>query len=258
MTLFVGTSGWQYKSWRGRFYPQDLAQARWLEWFAERFRVVEVNNTFYRLPPPETFEAWARRTPADFVIVPKVSRYLTHIKRLKEPEEPVQRFLRHAAPLGDKLGPLLVQLPPDMVADVARLEQALDLFPADLRVAVEFRHESWFTDDVRKVLESHGAALCLADRGSKLLAPLWQTADWGYVRLHEGTASPRPCYGRAALASWGRRIAGMWGAQPDVYVFFNNDPLGCAVRDAAVFAHEAARVGLGPTRVPAVGDLTVG
>lgn len=258
MTLFVGTSGWQYKSWRGRFYPEDVAQARWLEWFAERFRVVEVNNTFYRLPPPDTFEAWARRTPADFVIAPKVSRYLTHVKRLKEPEEPVQRFLRHAAPLGDKIGPLLVQLPPDLAADVARLERVLELFPEGVRVAVEFRHQSWFTDEVRKVLESHGAALCLADRRSKLLTPPWQTADWGYVRLHEGTASPRPCYGRTALASWGRRIAGMWGAESDVYVFFNNDPLGCAVRDAAVFAGEATGAGLRPTRVPALGDVTVG
>jgi uncharacterized protein YecE (DUF72 family) len=170
----------------------------------------------------------------------------------------VQRFLHHAAPLGDKLGPLLVQLPPDLAADVERLERVLGLFPAGLRVAVEFRHPSWFSDDVRRVLESHGAALCLADRRSKLLSPLWQTAGWSYVRLHEGTASPRPCYGRSALASWGRRIADIWGSEADVYVFFNNDPLGCAVRDAAVFAREAASAGLRPTRVPAVGDVAVG
>ena len=258
MTLFVGTSGWQYKSWRGRFYPEDMAQARWLEWFAERFRVVEVNNTFYRLPPPETFEAWARRTPADFVVAPKMSRYLTHVKRLKEPDEPVQRFLRHAAPLGAKCGPILVQLPPDLAADVGRLDRALGLFPEGLRVAVEFRHPSWFSEEVRKVLESHRAALCLADRASKLLGPLWQTAEWSYVRLHEGTAAPRPCYGRAALETWARRLAADWGPEADVYVFFNNDPLGCAVRDATVFAQAAERAGLRPTRAPSVSDVNFG
>ncbi|MDP9071360.1 MAG: DUF72 domain-containing protein [Actinomycetota bacterium] len=258
MTVYVGTSGWQYKSWRGRFYPEKVAQGRWLEWFAERFQVVEVNNTFYRLPPPETFRAWAQRTPADFVVAPKLSRYLTHVKRLKDPDEPVRRFLRHAAPLGDKLGPLLVQLPPDLAADVERLDRVLALFPEGLRVAVEFRHESWFTEDVRKVLESYGAALCLADRRSRLLSPLWQTAEWAYVRLHEGTAEPRPCYGRTALATWSRRLADTWGAEAEIFVFFNNDPLGCAVRDAAVFAQEAERAGLRPTRVPALGDVKVG
>ncbi len=250
MTVFVGTSGWQYASWRGPFYPDDLAQSRWLEWFAHRFQVVEVNNTFYRLPSPETFKGWAGRTPPDFVIAPKVSRYLTHVKRLKEPEEPVRRFLDHAAPLGGKLGPLLVQLPPNLAADVGRLDAVLALF-GPRRVAVEFRHDSWFTDEVRAVLESHGAALCLADRRSRKVSPLWRTADWGYVRLHEGTASPPPCYGRAALDGWARRLAETWGPGADVYVFFNNDPRACAVRDAVAFARLAERAGLATSRVTA-------
>lgn len=250
MTVYVGTSGWQYASWRGPFYPEDLAQARWLEWFADRFQVVEVNNTFYRLPPPDTFRSWAERTPPDFVIVPKVSRYLTHVKRLKDAEEPVKRFLDHAAPLGAKLGPLLVQLPPNLAADVARLDAVLALF-GDRRVAVEFRHDTWFTDEVRSVLESHGAALCLADRRSRTVSPLWRTAEWGYVRFHEGTASPRPCYGRAALDGWARRLAETWGPDADVYVFFNNDPRACAVRDAATFARLAEGAGLATSRVTA-------
>jgi uncharacterized protein YecE (DUF72 family) len=250
VTVFVGTSGWQYASWRGPFYPDDLAQSRWLEWFADRFQVVEVNNTFYRLPPPDTFRSWAERTPADFVIVPKVSRYLTHVKRLKDPEEPVKRFLDHAAPLGPKMGPLLVQLPPNLAADVDRLDAVLELF-GDRRVAVEFRHDSWFTDEVRSVLESHDAALCLADRKSKTVSPMWRTAEWGYVRFHEGTASPRPCYGRTALDSWARRLAETWGPESDVYVFFNNDPRACAVRDAAVFARLAEAAGLSASRVTA-------
>jgi uncharacterized protein YecE (DUF72 family) len=250
VTVFVGTSGWQYASWRGPFYPDELAQSRWLEWFADRFQVVEVNNTFYRLPPPDTFRSWAERTPADFVIVPKVSRYLTHVKRLKDPEEPVKRFLDHAAPLGPKMGPLLVQLPPNLAADVDRLDAVLELF-GDRRVAVEFRHDSWFTDEVRSVLESHDAALCLADRKSKTVSPMWRTAEWGYVRFHEGTASPRPCYGRTALDSWARRLAETWGPESDVYVFFNNDPRACAVRDAAVFARLAEAAGLSASRVTA-------
>lgn len=258
MTLFVGTSGWQYDSWRKRFYPEELVKTRWLEHYAARFRVVEINNTFYRLPNPHTFAEWARRTPADFVFVPKVSRYLTHVKRLREPEEPVRRFLDHAAPLGTKLGPVLVQLPPTLTADVGHLDATLRLFPSTVRVAVEFRHPSWFSDEVRLVLESHSAALCLADRHSQSLSPLWRTADWVYLRLHEGRASPHPCYGQEALAGWAGRLLKNWGSTADAYVFFNNDGAGCAVRDAIRFAAAARRIGLDPTRVPEGDEVTVG
>ena len=256
--MFVGTSGWQYDSWRARFYPSELPKSRWLEYYAERFQVVEVNNTFYRLPGAETFAEWARRTPGDFVVAPKVSRYLTHIKRLKEPEEPVARFLDHAGPLGAKLGPLLVQLPPNLEADAGRLEAALARFPRGLRVAVEFRHDSWFTDKVREVLAAHGAALCLADRRSRALGPEWRTAGWCYLRMHEGRASPAPCYGARALDSWARRVADGWGPAADVYVFFNNDARACAVRDAIRFARAARGHGLEPTRVPAPDEVKAG
>ena len=163
MPVLVGTSGWQYRDWRGRLYPQRLAQGRWLEHYAERFATVESNNAFYRLPEPGTFAAWADRTPPDFVMAVKASRFLTHVKRLRDPEEPVGRLMDHARHLGAKLGPVLLQLPPTLRADPGALERTLRAFPAGVRVAVEPRHDSWWTDEVRDLLGALGAALCLAD-----------------------------------------------------------------------------------------------
>jgi uncharacterized protein YecE (DUF72 family) len=255
--LVVGTSGWQYASWRGRFYPREVPQRRWLDHYASRFACVEVNNTFYNLPASETFARWAEQTPDDFRFALKLSRYLTHIRRLREPEESIKLFLERAAPLHAKLGPLLLQLPPTMRADVPRLQAALDAIPSRHRVAVEFRHASWYTEEVAAVLSRHDAALCLTDRLGRPLQPLWRTASWGFVRLHEGRASPRPCYGDAALRSWVHRVESLWSPDEDVYVFFNNDPRGCAVRDAVRFARTAARRGLRPTRVPLLAEAPV-
>lgn len=249
MVLYVGTSGWQYKDWRGAFYPRELKQDAWLEHYAERFQTVELNNSFYRLPDASTFAAWARRTPEDFVMAVKMSRFLTHIKRLKEPREPVERFFSRARRLGSKLGPVLVQLPPQLEVDLERLGEVLQLMPREVRVALEFRHESWFIEEVRDLLTEHGAALCLAD-SPRRRTPRWRTADWGFVRFHEGQARPRPCYGRRSLAAWTEAIAGMWSAGDDVYAYFNNDWHGCAVRDAIVFADLGAAAGLRPTRGP--------
>jgi uncharacterized protein YecE (DUF72 family) len=257
LTAFIGTSGWQYRHWRRTFYPEGVAQSRWLEFYAERFQIVELNNSFYRLPPRETFEKWALRTPSDFILAAKMSRYLTHIKKLKEPEEPVARFLEHAAGLGSKLGPVLIQLPPTLQADPSALDDTLGRFPDSVRVAVEFRHDSWWNDEVKSILEAHGAALCLADRHSKPFSALWRTTDWTFLRFHEGEAKPHPCYGRTAIESWVRRLTEGWGPGSDVYVFFNNDPRACALRDARVFAAAARRAGFETTRVPAAGDVTV-
>ncbi|NUT19633.1 MAG: DUF72 domain-containing protein [Hamadaea sp.] len=229
--LVIGTSGWQYRDWRGRFYPADLAQAHWLEYYAERFATVEVNNAFYRLPKRSTFEQWRARTPDGFCVAVKMSRYLTHIKRLNEPAEPVARFLGRAEALGDRLGPVLLQLPPTLRADTDALIETLQRFPRDVRVAVEPRHSSWWTDDVRRALEKHNAALSWADRGGRPVTPLWRTADFGYLRLHEGRAHPRPHYGRTALKTWLARIEDAFDAEP-VYVYFNNDH-GAAATDNA-------------------------
>jgi uncharacterized protein YecE (DUF72 family) len=254
--LRIGTSGWQYRDWRGAFYPRDLAQRAWLEYYAERFATVEVNNTFYRLPERETFEGWAARAPADFEFVIKASRYLTHVRRLQGPAQPVARLLGHAAGLGAKLGPVLVQLPPTLRADPARLEATLARFPTGQRVAVEPRHESWFTDDVYAVLAARDAALCLTDRRGRP-GPIERTAGWAFLRMHEGTAHPRPCYGDRALTGWIERLAERWPARAECYVFFNNDPRACAVRNAARFAQLAARAGLHPTRAPEPQSVSV-
>ncbi len=258
MSIVVGTSGWQYRHWRETFYPRGLAQARWLEYFAERFQTVEINNTFYRLPERKVFEAWAARTPDDFVLAPKMSRYLTHIKRLREPEDSVRLFLERAEPLGSKTGPILLQLPPNFKVDVERLTDVVKVLPDRFRWTVEFRHASWYTDQVESLLRDHGVALCLADRLNQPVSPLWRTADWAYVRFHEGRASPRPCYGRQALDTWAGRIAERWPDDCDIYVYFNNDPLGCALRDARVFAIAMERHGYPVTRVPAASDISVG
>jgi uncharacterized protein YecE (DUF72 family) len=238
--MFVGTSGWQYRDWRGPFYPPKLPQRSWLEYYADQFPTVEVNNAFYRLPERSTFEQWRDRTPAGFVVAVKVSRYLTHIKRLRDPAEPVARFLDRAAGLGAKLGPVLLQLPPTLPADPLALGATLDRFPADVRVVVEPRHASWWCDEVQAVLTGHGAALCWADRRGRPVTPLWRTGDFGYLRLHEGTASPHPRYGRAALRSWRDRLAQAFPAGEDVYVYFNNDHGGAAIEDARVLAEMAA------------------
>jgi uncharacterized protein YecE (DUF72 family) len=248
--LLVGTSGWQYRDWRGRFYPDGLPQRRWLEHFAGRFATVEVNNAFYRLPDRSTFVQWRERTPEDFCVAVKMSRYLTHIKRLKEPAEPVARFLGRAEALGDRLGPVLLQLPPTLRADVDTLAETLRRFPRDVRVAVEPRHESWWSDDTRRTLERHGAALCWADRLGRPVTPLWRTAGFGYLRMHEGRARPRPRYGPAALRSWLDRIGKEFGDEDPVHVYFNNDPGGAAVVDATALGALARSRGMAASRTP--------
>lgn len=250
MTVLVGTSGWQYKDWRGVLYPPDQPQRLWLEEYARQFATVESNAAFYRLPEEKTFADWRDRTPDGFVMAVKASRYLTHIKRLRDPQEPVGRLMSHAVRLGPRLGPVLLQLPPTLHADAALLDTCLGCFPADARVAVEPRHTSWWTTEIRAVLERRGAALCWADRRSRPVTPLWRTADWGYLRLHGGRAQAGPRYGKQALASWARRIADTWPDRADVYTYFNNDTGGAAVLDAVRFARAASAAGRSVSRTP--------
>jgi uncharacterized protein YecE (DUF72 family) len=246
--IWLGTSGWQYRDWRPGFYPAGLPQRLWLEHYARDFATIEVNNAFYRLPERSTFESWRERT-SDLLFAVKMSRYLTHIKRLRDPAEPIARFLNRAEGLQSRLGPVLLQLPPNLPADPELLDQALRRFPASVRVAVEPRHESWWTAPIRRVLESRNAALCWADRKGRPVTPGWRTADWGYLRMHEGTANPRPRYGRRAMSSWIDRLGTEYGSA-DSYVYFNNDTGGAAITDAVEFAGVAQRQGLAVTRHP--------
>jgi uncharacterized protein YecE (DUF72 family) len=245
MPVLVGTSGWQYRDWRGPLYPPGLAQRAWLEYYAARYGTVENNATFYRLPGTETFVSWRAATPEGFVMAIKASRYLTHIRRLRDPAEPVARLLRAASGLGDRLGPVLLQLPPTLRADPGALDACLAEFAREsrVRVAVEFRHESWWTPETRDVLARHNAALCWADRLGQALAPLWHPADWGYLRCHEGAAEPWPRYDTPALRGWVDRITRSWPARADVFVYFNNDQRAAALHDAAAFAALARDTG---------------
>jgi len=243
MRLWIGTSGWQYRDWRGTVYPADVPLAHWLEAYAGRFPTVENNSAFYRLPARETFADWHARVPAGFVMAVKASRFLTHVKRLRDPAQPVARLLDRAAGLNGNLGPILLQLPPNLAADEDLLADCLREFPTGVRVAVEPRHPSWWSDGVRGVLERHGAALVWSDRRSRPVGPLWRTADWAYLRLHEGRAQPWPRYGRSALRSWVQRLAAGWGEGCDGFVYFNNDPGGAAVHDAEAMRALAIRSG---------------
>lgn len=243
MPLLIGTSGWQYRDWRDDFYPPGLVQRRWLEYYSEQFPTVEVNNAFYRLPERTVFQGWRERTPAGFVIAVKASRYLTHVRRLREPAEQVRRLMDRVSGLGERLGPILLQLPPTMRADAELLSDCLRCFPAGTRVAVEPRHPSWFGDGTRAALERNGAALCWADRRGRPVTPLWRTTDWAYLRLHEGRAADWPRYGRRSLATWVARLADQWPHRAQAYVYFNNDQNGAAVRDARAFAAVAERAG---------------
>ena len=246
MPVLVGTSGWQYRDWRDVLYPAGLAQRNWLEYYASRYATVENNGTFYRLPGGQTFADWRARTPAEFVMAVKASRYLTHVQRL------VIRLNRSAAccvrPPGlvtgwdrccsscPRISPRTRGCSTGACASSPRFRRPGEpgrRRRGPVRVAVEFRHDSWWTEEIREVLARHHAALCWADRLGRPVSPLWRTADWGYLRLHEGAAQPWPRYGERALTSWVQRIAGTWPDDADVFVFFNNDPGGAAVYDAA-------------------------
>jgi uncharacterized protein YecE (DUF72 family) len=231
ITAYVGTSGWQYRDWRGNFYPEKEPAATWLELYARAFCTVEVNNTFYRLPPRSTFENWRARTPSGFELAIKASRYLTHVRRLRDPREPVDRLLSRVAALGPRTGPLLLQLPPTLRIDVPLLQSTLEAIGTRMKTAVEFRHRSWFTDEVLDVLDRAGAALVLADRPRARVRPV-VTGRWSYVRFHRGTETGSR-YRRSKLRRWADVIAGLEAR--DVYVYFNNDQGGAAPRDAATF-----------------------
>jgi uncharacterized protein YecE (DUF72 family) len=227
--IIVGTSGWQYDDWRGRFYPKGLPTARWLEHFSRVFPSVEVNNSFYRLPDESAFDRWRALTPDGFVVTIKASRYITHVKRLRDAEEPLELFWSRCARLQDKLGPVLFQLPPRFKADVGRLRTFIGLLPQALRPAFEFRDPSWETDEVFSMLDGAGAALVLPDWPDR--EPVVRVCGgWSYVRFHKGSRV-RPGYSRAKLERWADRMIDL--GPGDVYVYFNNDTGGAALRNAA-------------------------
>jgi uncharacterized protein YecE (DUF72 family) len=227
--VLVGCSGWSYPHWRGVVYPEDVPMARWLEQYASRFDAVEVNATFYRLPTRSAARRWAEATPDGFTFAVKASRYLTHVRRLRELPAGLERFRERIEPLGesDKLGPVLWQLPAAFHRDDERLARALpELGPG--RHAFEFRHPSWFVADVEALLGEHGVALVVADSHRRRLPDAGQTTDWAYIRFHDGRGRDGN-YSDRQLREWALRIR---RARGDGYVFFNNDWNGFAVANA--------------------------
>jgi uncharacterized protein YecE (DUF72 family) len=230
--LWIGTSGWVYKHWIGVLYPPKLPQGRYLPLYARDFPTVEINRSYYRLPERAVFEAWREQSPPGFLFAVKASRYLTHMKKLKDPEQPLERLMTAAQGLGEKLGPVLFQFPRWWGVNVERLDAflvALERY-RPTRFAVEFRHASWLIPEVYERLERFGAALCLPV-GWGIPLDVQVTAPWTYVRMHGGETTN--AFSDAALETWAARIAEFRARGMDVYAYFNNDPFGDAVRDAA-------------------------
>ncbi|HSE57247.1 MAG TPA: DUF72 domain-containing protein [Nitrospiraceae bacterium] len=228
----IGTSGWHYKHWRGPFYPENLSATRMLAWYVERFDTVEINNSFYRLPALETFTAWRDATPAGFCFAVKASRYMTHRKKLHEPEAALERFMPPVEALDGKLGPILFQLPPRWACNLDRLSGLLEVLPKTHRYAFEFRDPSWHVPAVYRLLEKHLAALCLYELDG-FLSPIEVTADYVYVRLHGPGRKYQGDYSTAILQSWAERIDRWQAALKAVYVYFDNDQAGFAAKNAA-------------------------
>jgi uncharacterized protein YecE (DUF72 family) len=231
----IGCSGWNYAHWRaGAFYPPRLPQREWLRFYAERFPTVEVNATFYRLPRRDTVERWADGTPEGFDFAVKVSRYLTHVVRLRDAGRHLALLLERIEPLraAGKLGPLLWQLPPTFARDDDRLAQTLADVPPGLRHAFEFRHRSWFAPETFALLREHGAALVVGDRPEvHAFQTRDRTADFAYVRFHHGSRGRRGNYSETELREWAHQLR-MWASKGDVYGYFNNDWEAFAPRNA--------------------------
>jgi len=220
MNLYVGTSGYSYKEWKGPFYPQDLPEKQMLRFYAESFRTVEINNTFYRMPKPAVLEGWGAEVGANFKFVLKASQRITHMQRLKDAGDSVAYLLKVAEVLMERLGPLLFQLPPYFKKDAPRLREFLALLPPGRRAAFEFRHQSWFDSEIFDLLREHQAALCIAEAENDLEIPFVSTADWGYLRLR------RPDYGDVELGAWVERVRQQqWS---DAFIFFKHEDEGKA------------------------------
>ena len=227
----IGCSGWQYKHWRGDFYPADLPTSRWFAHYALSFDTVEINNSFYRLPPPETFAKWREQAPSRFLYAVKASRFLTHMKKLKDPEDPLARFFENARQLAARLGPVLYQLPPRWPLNLERLEIFLRALPRGYRHTVEFREPSWYDERVYELLRRYNVALCLHDMQGSASGKL-VVGPFIYVRFHFGTKKYGGGYSDDRLDDWAEWLAARAADRLHVFAYFNNDTGGHAPRDA--------------------------
>jgi uncharacterized protein YecE (DUF72 family) len=227
----IGCSGWNYRHWRSAFYPEGLPVKRWFAFYAEHFDTVEINNSFYRLPKAETFDAWRDQAPVGFCYAVKANRFLTQAKKLKDCEEPVARMMAPVRHLGDTLGPILYQLPPRFRRNLDRLETFLELLPSDIVHVFEFRERSWLTDDMLALLERHGASFCAHDMPD-LATERWAVGPLAYVRFHGGSGKYWGRYTDKALLGWADWMVAQARSGRPVWAYFNNDTEAAAIHDA--------------------------
>lgn len=230
--IMIGCSGWSYPHWKGLFYPEDLSQKEWFSFYAQTFDTVEINNTFYNLPPEKTFKGWAEKAPDGFIYSVKANRYITHVKRLTD-SDALNRFLDRVWLLGNHLGPVLYQLPPNWRCNLQRLESFIKQLPGDLTHVFEFRDQSWMNDDVFTLLEDGGASFCVHDMGG-LQVPRLATGRVAYVRFHGHDQTYAGKYPEPVLRSWAKWLESEIGEKREIYAYFNNDRDAHAVQDALI------------------------
>jgi len=234
-TLLVGTSGWSYDHWVGPFYPSGLPSTKRLLYFSQHFPTVEINSSFYHLPSEKTLATWRETVPEGFIFAAKASRFVTHIKRLQDPKS-VELFLERIGILGDRLGPILFQLPPSLGKDLPRLLKFFEFLPSNLRLAFEFRHDSWYSSDLYDALRQKEAALCIHDLNQRV-TPIEVTASFVYIRFHGTVGKYGGKYPTSNLVKWAGKIREFLRRKLAVYVYFNNDAYGYAVENAKELNH---------------------
>lgn len=229
---FIGTSGFHYKHWIGTYYPEKTKPENFMGFYLKDFKTVELNNPFYHLPTKQTFLNWRKQTPKDFIFSVKASRYITHNKKLKDPQEPLANFLENAAGLKEKLGPVLFQLPPGWKFNEERLASFLSVLPKGLRTTFEFRNESWYNTQTFNLLREHNVAFCIYEL-ARHSSPIEMTADFVYIRLHGPTEHKyQGSYPDKTLKEWALRIKSWNEEGKDVYCYFDNDQAGYAAFNA--------------------------
>jgi uncharacterized protein YecE (DUF72 family) len=229
--VHVGTSGWHYKHWCGPFYPEKFAPSKMLRWYIQHFDTVEINNSFYRLPTSEALAGWCRETPPDFCFAVKASRYITHNRKLKDPEQSFEKFFSQVAQLGKRLGPILFQLPPSWRVNLERLQEFLQSLPGRRRYVMEFRNATWNTPQVYEALQKHNVAYCLFELAG-FQSPLEVTADFTYIRLHGPGNKYQGSYSDENLRAWANRIEAWRKQLKHVFIYFDNDQCGFAAQNA--------------------------
>ncbi|MCF7888205.1 MAG: DUF72 domain-containing protein [Candidatus Omnitrophica bacterium] len=229
--IHIGTSGWHYKHWANKFYPKNLKLAQFFDYYLEKLNTVEINNSFYQLPKKSTLQQWNKKAPKNFIFSIKASRYITHLKKLKDPKESTKKFFKAIKPLGKKIGPILFQLPLAWKLNAERLENFLKILPKDYKYSFEFRNQQWFDNKVYRLLEKYNAAFCIYDLAGNL-SPKKVTADFIYIRLHGPGEAYQGDYSKRKLKNWAKQFSHWQKKKKEVFCYFDNDQAAYAAKNA--------------------------